>query len=192
MNVKSIRYPLALAFVLVAVLAGFAQTGAPVARYTATTANTSSPGDPVRFDLLRWSTDAERNQLFAAVGATGESTLAGLLQRAPTIGYIWTTESAGYPLRYAYRAAMPDGGERIIMAIDRQLGSYEPQRWKLTGGAKLMDYPFTIIELHFSKAGLGEGKASLATKVDADKDAKTIALENYGGAPVLFMGVKKS
>jgi hypothetical protein len=191
MNFNSIRCAVALAFVVAIVTAGFAQTAGSKARFSATTVNTSSPGDTVRFDIIRWSTDMERDQLFAAVQSSGDMGLLGLLQKAPTIGYIWTTETAGYPLRYAYRVSMADGTDRIILAIDRQLGSFEPQRWKLSGTAPRMDFPFTVIELRINKAGLGEGKASLNTKVIADATAKTIALDNYAATPILFRGVKK-
>jgi hypothetical protein len=191
MNFNSIRCAVALAFVVAIVAAGYSQSTGSKARYTAITANTSSPGDTVRFDMIRWSTDMERDQLFTAVQSSGDMGLLGLLQKAPTIGYIWTTETAGYPLRYAYRASTADGGDRIILAIDRPLGSFEPQRWRLSGTAPRPDYPFTVIELRISKAGLGEGKASLNTKVIADATAKTIALDNYAATPILLQGVKK-
>jgi len=190
MNFKSIHCAVALGFIFAGVTAGFSQSAGPRVNYAAITANTSSPGDTVRFDMQRWSTEAERDQLLTAL-TSGDMALQGLLQKAPTIGYIWTTETAGYPLRYAYRVSMADGGERIILAIDRQLGSYEPQRWKLSGTAARTDYPFTVVELRVNRAGLGEGKASLNTKVIADESAKTIALENYAATPVLFQGVKK-
>ena len=191
MNFNFIRCAVALAVVVAVVTAGFSQTAGSRTRYTATTANTSSPGDTVRFEMIRWSTDMERDQLFTSVEKSGDMGLLALLQKAPTIGYIWTTETAGYPLRYAYRESMADGGDRIILAIDRQLGSFEPQRWKLSGTAPHTNYPFTVIELRISKAGPGEGKASLNTKITADATAKTIALDNYAAAPVLFQGVKK-
>ena len=190
MKFNSIRCAVLLSF-LFASITGLSQSGHPIARFTATTVNTSSPGDAVRIDVLRWTTDAEREPLLTTLETKGDSALPALLQKAPTIGYIWTTESAGYPLRYAYRVAMPDGGERIILAIDRQLGSYDPQRWKLSGAATRTDYPFTVVELRFSKAGLGDGKASLNSKIAADTSARTIALENYAAAPVLLQGVKK-
>jgi hypothetical protein len=188
---RFIKGAVAFAFVFAISTAGFSQTAASRTRYIAITANTSSPGDTVRFDLTRWSTDMERDQLFTSVQKSGDTGLLALLQKAPTIGYIWTTETAGYPLRYAYRESMADGSDRIILAIDRQLGSFEPQRWKLSGAAAHTDYPFTVIELRISKAGLGEGKASLNSKVTADATAKTIALDNYAAAPILFRGVKK-
>src|SRR5678815_1701528 len=168
MNFNLMRCAVALTFVVAVVTTGLSQTAASRPRYTATTANTSSPGDTVRFDIARWSTDMERDQLFMAVQSSGDMGLLSLLQKAPTSGYIWTTETAGYPLRYAYRVSQVDGGERLILAIDRQLGFYEPQRWKLSGTATRTDYPFTVVELHISKAGLGEGKTSLNSKVDTD------------------------
>ena len=191
MNFNFIRCAVALTFVVAVVTTGLSQTTASRTRYTATTSNTSSPGDTVRFDIARWSTDMERDQLFMAVQSSGDMGLLSLLQKAPTIGYIWTTETAGYPLRYAYRVPTADGSDRIILAIDRQLGSFEPQRWKLSGTAPHTDYQFTVIELRISKAGVGEGKASLNTKVSADTTANTIALDNYAATPILFQGVKK-
>jgi hypothetical protein len=133
----------------------------------------------------------ERDQLFTSVQTSGDKGLLGLLQKAPTIGYVWTTESAGYPLRYAFHLSAADGSDRIILAIDRQLGSFEPQRWKLTGTSPLTDFPFTVIELRISKAGVGEGKSSLNSKITADTTAKTIALDNYAATPILFQGVKR-
>jgi hypothetical protein len=191
MNFNSTRCAVALAFVVAVVTAGFSQSPGSRTRYMATTANTSSPGDTVRFDIIRWSTDVERDQLFTSVQSSGDMGLLGLLQKAPTIGYLWTTETAGYPLRYAFHVSMADGTDRMILAIDRRLGSFEPQRWKLSGAAPLTDYPFTVIELRVSKAGLGEGKSSLNTKIIADTTAKTIALDNYAATPILLQGVKK-
>src|SRR5262245_16861007 len=162
----------------------------PVMRFTATTASVSGAPDSVRFDVLAWSTDADRDQMVgawnltavpAAAGARGErgerggaggarggrgagggagaapdapdaaaganpaeaapaagagrggrgggrgaaaagaadtapktpeSALATALQAARTVGYLWSSESAGYSLRYAYRMLQPDGVEQ--------------------------------------------------------------------------------
>jgi len=162
----------------------------PVARFTAATANTSSPGESVRIDILRWSTDMERENFFTAI-TTGDTAVAPVLQRAASVGYVWTSESAGYSLKYAYRIAAADGSERIILVTDRALGAFEPQRWKLTASASAVSYPFSVIELRLGKTPAGEGKASIAAKVVADKEAKTIALDNYAAAPVILQGVKK-
>ena len=39
----------------------------PVLKLTATSVNVSEPGNPVRIDLARWSTDQERGQLATAL-----------------------------------------------------------------------------------------------------------------------------
>ena len=119
MKLISVCCAVVLGYLSAGVSSGFSQSSKPIARYSATTANTSSPGDTVRIDVLRWSTDTERDSLLSALETNGAAALQNQLQKAPTIGYIWTTETAGYPLRYAYRVSMEDGGERIILAIDR-------------------------------------------------------------------------
>ena len=191
MKVISVCCVVVLGFLFAGTFSGFSQPAKPIARYTAKTSNTSSPGESVRIDILRWSTDSERDPLLTAFETNGASALQGLLQRAPTIGYIWTSETAGYPLRYAYRMTMGGGGERIVLAIDRQLGSWEPERWKLSGAAERTDYPFTIVELRVSRTGIGEGKSSLNSKVTVDKTDKTLGIENYASIPVLLQGVRK-
>ena len=144
----------------------------PILSLTATTDNVSAAPDSIRINLLRWSTDAERDQLLsawnltapatapqaarpwrrgrqrrrfdrrltrrsadvnrelppvqppaaagAAAGAaavcrgggapraprpTPEEFVKAALDKAPTVGYLWSSEVAGYSLRYAVQAA---------------------------------------------------------------------------------------
>jgi len=122
---------------------------------------------------------------------TPSRSLAGALQKAPTVGILWTPESAGYSIRYAYRLHETDGSERIILATDRRLSPWNAL-WKPTSGtAASTDYEFSIIELRLNAQGLGEGKASLATPIAIDSSAKSVALENYASLPVVFKGVKR-
>jgi hypothetical protein len=53
-----------------------------------------------------------------------------------------------------------------------------------------MDYPFTLIEIHFNKEGVGVGKMSVRTKVSLSKDKKTVELGNYGTEPVRLTEVR--
>jgi hypothetical protein len=117
--------------------------------------------------------------------------LTSAITKAPTIGYIWTDEVTGYSIKYAYRLPQPDGGERIILATSRMLGQGSIQ-WKPASTDAPTNYEFTVIELRLNAKGLGEGRTSLTTKVVVDKDAKTIALENYSAAPVILQSVKRS
>jgi len=112
------------------------------------------------------------------------------LGRAPTVGYIWTPDVTGYAIKYAYHAASPDGGERIVFATDRRLGQYSPA-WKLAAAAPATDYEFTLLEIRLDAKGSGIGKTSLTTKVVADNAARTVALDDYAGAAVILERVKR-
>jgi hypothetical protein len=112
----------------------------------------------------------------------------------PTVGYLWSSEVAGYSLRYAARFPQPDGGQRIILITDRRLGVFN-DLWKPTGPAIATappNYEFSLIELRLNAKGEGEGKVSLTGKVAADPAAKTMALEDYAAAPVIFKTVRAS
>ena len=190
-----------------------AQKGvAPVARFTATTANVASSGQTVKIDLFGWSSDSDRDQLAkvwtdplpkppapaaapaaprggdavgrgargprgaapadagavagadaaAAAGRGGRGrgnagagagaaaaddgyggTVTGLgpkivthtsllkeaLDKQPTQGILWTSETAGYAIRYAYQTKQADGSQRIILITDRKVGAYN-NAWK--------------------------------------------------------------
>ena len=216
--------------------------GGPMPTFTATTDNVATH-DSVRINLLRWSTDAERDQLLAAWNLTApeggaragggrgaragggggfgapateggnsaggrggrggrgggapaaprtpESSLAAALERVPTVGYLWSSEVAGYAVRYAVRLPEPNGGERIILITDRRLGAWNDS-WKPAGTAAVPNYEFSLIELRLNSKSEGEGKASLTSKIAVDAAAKTLALENYEGSPVIFKNVKLS
>jgi hypothetical protein len=125
----------------------------------------------------------------AAAPRTPEGSLAAALQPSQTVGYLWTSESAGYSLKYAYKIQSA-GGDRIILATDRRLGVWN-DLWKPTGNATVTPYDFSVIELRFPAKGDGEGKTSLSGKVTIDTTANTIALDSYATQPVIFKGVKR-
>ena len=251
----AVRLGLAIVFLQVFAVSGTAQqqtAGAGVISLTAKSANVAESGTPIKINILRWSTDEERNPVVAALdpvaqakaqaaaaegGRTGRggrgnrgldpddpaladvvasgrgrggrgggrggrgdaeaakppdpiATLATALSKAPTVGYFWTNEVVGYSIKYAYRTPLPDGGERIILATDRRLGG-GTAGWKPNATGTPTDYDFTLIEVRIDPKGVGEGKASLTSKVIFDSEAKTVALENYSSTPVLLQGVKK-
>jgi len=212
--------------------------------------------DSIRIDLIRWSTDAERDQLLsawtnpvapatggrggsgrgaaaatpdpfaggndappgAAPGAaegrggrggrggragsggteparpTPESSLEAALGKLPTVGYLWSSEVAGYALHYAFRLPQENGAERIILLTDRRLGESN-DLWKPTGpgaaGDPPANYKFTLIELRLNAKEEGEGKISLPGKIAVDTTAKSIVLENYSALPVVLKNVRR-
>jgi hypothetical protein len=116
--------------------------------------------------------------------------LTAAIDKAPTIGYIWTRDITGYAIKYAYHGSLPDGGERIVLATNRRLGGYSPA-WSPVAGQTVTDYEFTLIEIRLDARGRGEGKTSVTTKVVADNDARTVALENYAATPALLQNVSR-
>jgi hypothetical protein len=162
------------------------------ATFTATTAALSAgAGVALKIDLLRWSTDEEAAKLIATFKDKGDKAWSDALQAAPSVGYVWTASSSlGYSVKSARRVAMPDGGARIILAIDRPLGSWDRPVWK--AAANPTDYAFTVIELRVNKSGVGEGKVSLTGKVAIDDAAKAIGIESYATDPVTVKSVRRT
>lgn len=190
---------------------------------TATTANVTSAPDPVRIEILRWSTDDEREQLMtawslkpaatrpgadkgagklgkgggkgrgpaseAADSATPDASLARALNETTTVGYLWSSEMAGYALRYAGKVNGPDGSQRIVLITQRRLGAVN-QRWNPTFEGTPNSYEFSVIELRLNVKGEGEGKASLVGKVAPDVAAKIVTLESYDALPAVFRNVR--
>lgn len=180
--------------------AAFAQTSSKAEppketeTFTGTTVNlTPGAGENVSIHVLRWSTDADRERLAAVFKDKGEAGLPAVFEETPSVGILWTSETLGYSLRFAHRVALPDGGERIVIATGRRLGFWsQGNLWKAAGQPAAPDYPFTVVELRLNRRGLGEGKMSLAAKVTFEPDAKTLALENYASGPILIKDVKRT
>lgn len=170
----------------------FAQGQAKFEAFTARTVNMSvGAGQDLKIDVFRWSTDEERNALLSTLKDKADNALADAVQKAPSIGSIWTNESLGYSIRYAYRDALPNGSERVILLTDRRFGSWSGQVWKPVSGSGAVDYPFSLVELRLNRTGTGEGKMSLTTRIVADASGKTLVLDGYEAAPILLRNVKR-
>ena len=159
-------------------------------RYTALAVNM---GTPVRWTTLtvdmvveRWSSDAERDQLLAALREKGPDKLLDVLRDLPRVGYIRTPDSIGYDLHFARKYPGEDGGERVILATDRYITF-----WEAANRSRTVDYPFTVIELRIGPNGEGEGKMSLFARIQFDKESNMLLLEDYGTQPVLLKNVRK-
>jgi hypothetical protein len=184
---------LAIVFTLTQPRPAAGQATTFAARYAATTIGMNpGTGVAVKIDVIRWSTDEEADKLLAAFKEKGEKGWAEALQAAPSVGYIWAaTSSLGYSVKLARRVEMPDGTDRVVIAIDRPLGSWDRPAWK-AAGASAADYPFSVVELRVNRKGVGEGKASLAAKVVVDDAVKAPALDGYASAPVLLKNVTRT
>jgi hypothetical protein len=110
--------------------------------------------------------------------------LTAAIKAAPTVGFIWSDGPTGYSVKYAWRVASPDSGERIVLVTDRRLGANELGWPAGSGPAATAD--FTVIEMRLGGKGAGEAKASLSAPVVVDAAAKTLALDGYAAAPALL------
>jgi len=149
------------------------------------------PDDPAQADVD--ATPARGRNRGNAEPAKPPDPIAELttaLSKAPTVGYLWTNETVGYSIKFAQRIPLPSGGERIILATDRPLGG-GTAGWRPTLAGTPTNYAFTLIELRMDSKGVGEGKASLTSKVIFDSEAKTLMLDNYAGTPAILQSVSK-
>ena len=159
--------------------------------FSAKTVNLSvGSGQDLKIDVFRWSTDEERSVLLDLLKDNNDKALAEAIQKAPSLGTMWTNESLGYTIRYAYRDALASGSERVILVTDSRFGAWSGQLWKPLRAAGTADYPFSVIELRLTGTS-GEGKMSLTSKVATDETGKTNALAAYDAAPVLLRPVKR-
>jgi hypothetical protein len=190
------RAPSALSFVAAALL--LAPAAAPVRaqqealRIDAFAINMSNiaTGANARVDITidSWSSPEEREQLIVTMLEKGSGALLKALQKASVKGRfrIPTARppdphhlSLGLDIRYAWQVPLPDGGKRIVLAMDRYIGFQEARNQP-----RSVDYPFTLLQIHVDSQGKGEGKMAVATKISFDKEKKQIELENYASEPV--------
>jgi hypothetical protein len=81
---------------------------------------------------------------------------------------------------------LASGGRRIIIATDRPLGY-----WESVNRPRSVDYPYTFVEMRIGADGKGQGKMTVATKVNM-LGADTIELENYDLTPVQLSNIRAS
>jgi hypothetical protein len=177
------------AVVTMAVPAAQSNMAAPE-KFTAFAVDTSTMTSGARTSTVdvtinRWSTDEERDRLLSVFRNKGQDALLSELQKLPKVGYLNTPGSLSYDLRFARQRAEVDGGRMVFLMTDRPIGG-----WEARNRPRTIDYPFTLIQLQVDKAGNGEGKASIYTKITEAKDG-TIELENFANQPVMLNLVKK-
>lgn len=147
------------------------------------------PGDRasvVDLTITRWSTDDERQDLIKIFRMNGSEALLDALQETDTVGSLRTPDSTAWDLHYATQIPLEGGGRRIILATDRPIGF-----WEVYENSRSVSYPFTLIEIRLDDDGRGEGRMSVATRVELSPDGKQIQLEDYSAQPVLLRNVRR-
>jgi hypothetical protein len=183
-----VRLTSALACFAVAAAVVGAQTIGTPERFTAAAINTNrGAAGNIDIQVDRWSSDAERDRLVNALTTKGADKLLDVLQDLPTKGNFRAPGQLGWDIRFARHYQTADGGERVVLATDRPISFFES-----ANQPRSINYPFTVIELQLNRAGEGEGRMSLATKVILDKKKNMITLENFELQPVLLTQVKRT
>lgn len=138
--------------------------------------------------ITGWSPTATRQRLIDTFLDKGQDALLSALQKEPSKGRIslpgWQGPDPqnyrlGWDIRYTAHDALPDGGERIVIATDRQMSM-----WEVVNRPRSYDYPFALIEIRLPKEGKGEGRAFGATQIQFDKKKNQIVLEQYSAGEI--------
>jgi hypothetical protein len=138
--------------------------------------------------ITGWAPAATRERLIATMLDKGQDALLSALQKEPSRGRIsipgWQGPDPqnyrlGWDLRYTALDKLPDGGDRIVIATDRQMSM-----WEVRNRPRTYDYPFTLIEIRMPKEGKGEGRLFGATQISFDKKKNQIVLEQYSAGEV--------
>lgn len=163
-----------------------AETARSVGAYSFVVANAPkdafSPDARMRVRLMRWSTDAERQQLVAALDEP--STLLSALPYVDVVGYLQWPGGLEHSVRYARQTARPDGGTDIVMVVERPLWLWWDPNAKWAA-----DQQFTVVHLRVNKDGRGEGR--IATGNGFTRDTTSGIVISDTTTPALLTDVRR-
>ena len=167
-----------------------AQTQAPGVAERFTFAAAGAPKSGLEEDRLplvinRWSTDAERDQVFAALTARDTQALAQALRSSPFLGYLRWPGGLEYTVRYARRTSRSGGGEDVTLIVDRPIWVW----WKPDASLHTSDSQYSVVHLRFDAKG-AEGKLVALDAAMPDKQAGVLAAD-YAKPPVLITDVRR-
>jgi hypothetical protein len=139
--------------------------------------------------VIEWQEAEARSEVVATLAAGADA--ATPLAKLPTVGYVWPSSSpVGYSLKYAYRVAAADGGERVTLVTDKPLGSYDYKGWSAPN-VPAKTTPYSVIELDLQGSVAGTGNLSLGAEVTLDEAYGTVTLAVTPGASHLLTKVKR-
>ena len=138
--------------------------------------------------ITGWSPAATRQRLIDTFLARKQDGLLSALQKEKSKGRMslpnWQGPDPqnyrlGWDIRYAALSKTDEGGDRIVIATDRQMSM-----WEVRERPRSYDYPFTLMEIRIPKEGKGEGRAFGATQILFDKKKNQIVLEQSSAGEI--------
>ncbi|HXV61921.1 MAG TPA: hypothetical protein VEK15_14585 [Vicinamibacteria bacterium] len=146
----------------------------------------------LQINVTRWTTDEERNALFATLIEKGQEGLVGALQKQEETGFVRLTgrgaQLTTFPserLRYA-RQMDVDGKRRLVLAMDRPISF-----WEAANQPRWRDYDMTLIVMDVDQEGKGEGQLAMAVRLVVDQEKKTLMIENFGTEPIRLTSIRR-
>ncbi len=133
--------------------------------------------------VRRWTTPAEREELFGVLREKGMEQFVRLLHDQRSTGFIRATMGLGYDLRFASQDVLPDGSRKLFLITDRPMFFGE-----MFSGSRTVDYPLTVIEMLLPAKGEGSGTMAVASKLMAA--GQVLVMENYAFQPIRLNAVK--
>lgn len=151
----------------------------------------------VEFNITRWSTDEEREGLFAALIENGPKGMADALSKQKETGWARARSSGGpgmgmgnsFPserLRYARQFDLGEGKRRIVLGLDRFISMWEQvhsPRWR--------DYDVSLVIMDIDAEGKGEGQLAMGVRLNLDQEKNTLVIESFGTEPVRLNRIRK-
>lgn len=168
----------------------FAQAKPEVYNATASlkTAAGASLTAPVVISIKRWTTDAEREKVVAALKSGGTPALQKQVAAMPDAGFLQLGEIKT-PLRFA--RTLPIGDGKVVMLATAQPVFYVGAGMPGAKPAEKAGYDVAVVIFEVDAAGKGEaGDLAPAAKVRFD-DKGALVVEDYGAEAVRLMGITK-
>ena len=179
----------ALAAATLALLApaAFGQAGAETFTATASVKmEDASAKSPVRIEITRWSTDAERASVMKAVKTGGTHAVHAILEKMPDAGSI---DLGGKKVAIKYAYANPTGSGRLVTIATadpiHHLGGNLPDAKSKAG------YDVAVAILVLEAGDQGHGELAPAAKVKTNESG-AIVIDDYGSAKIWLQNIAKT
>jgi hypothetical protein len=147
----------------------------------------------IQINITRWTTDEEREKLFAVLIEKGQKDLMEALRKSEETGFarvVGRTASRNpFPserLRYARQIDLGEGKRRIVLATDRYISFYEARN-----NPRTRDYDMTLLVMDVDAEGNGEGQLAMGVQLSVDTEKKTLVVENFGTEPVRLTNIRR-
>ena len=146
----------------------------------------------LQINITRWTTDEEREGLFAELVENGQEGLVEALRRQDETGWARARARGGMSsmpserLRYARQFDLGEGRSRIVLGLDRPISL-----WESANRPRWNDYDMTLIVLDLDENGEGEGQLAMAVRLDLNRETNELTIENFGTEPVRLTRVTK-